>query len=459
MNLKSLFISSILLMFFSCRTSSENEKLENKKELLNNPISIKINVVETYWESNFIEDQLISNNNSEDSLTIKSHSKINTNPQASVFEGHLSRGIKYRVIAFTPTGAYVTHVDATVGETSKLLELDSGKTYTIVAYSFGNKHLPIVTKTNINSEIWFELGNTSEQFMYFKKYNFTPIDGEPINIRFTNKISSVKIVLNTTRLATFGNSGSLVSDVHVKNAHYAKGYIDVMNGNFIISSSSVDLKISMDKIMKDVYESGFIPMLIPVSSNGHLYANVLAPAKNGNQSKILQTDLELKPGTKHTYNINVTGESFVPVSKCTDPEAINNGGPLPCIYPQKKPQVVSIIGPPSLRAYRCPSNLSPFDCPGRRNRSTFLLIVKIDNFDPNIHRISHDGVYGLFRTERFAKTNSNSWEWAISFQSWIEYNSPIWNGLSYANYWIRVYDKNTGIKLSEREIEIPFITQ
>ena len=112
--------------------------------------------------------------------------------------------MKFRIIAYRQDdNSYQAHQDYTVGEQAQPLMLDSGKAYTIIAYSYGSTSaLPQISTgeiTNI-SQAKINYDDNNKDLMYQKTEGFIPDGNNPnnkIDIKLRHKLSQITTIINS----------------------------------------------------------------------------------------------------------------------------------------------------------------------------------------------------------------------------------------------------------------------
>lgn len=104
----------------------------------------------------------------------------------------LEKGIKYKLVAYTEGGQYVSSVDYTYGSESSVpgLQLDAGKTYTFIVYSVNSKlELPEVYNRDLISTAG--LKDISGDLMFFKKTMKLNFGDNNLNAVLQHKFSQI----------------------------------------------------------------------------------------------------------------------------------------------------------------------------------------------------------------------------------------------------------------------------
>ncbi|WP_411898219.1 hypothetical protein [Elizabethkingia occulta] len=147
----------------------------------------------------FFEAELAPSNND-----AKKSGNASTEFSALVAGDQIGAGMKFRIIAYRQDdNSYQAHQDYTVGEQAQPLMLDSGKAYTIIAYSYGSTSaLPQISTgeiTNI-SQAKINYDDNNKDLMYQKTEGFIPDGNNPnnkIDIKLRHKLSQITTIINS----------------------------------------------------------------------------------------------------------------------------------------------------------------------------------------------------------------------------------------------------------------------
>ncbi|WP_236620214.1 hypothetical protein [Elizabethkingia anophelis] len=130
----------------------------------------------------FFEAELAPSNDAKKSGRSSTESSILVNGD------QIGAGMKFRIIAYRQDdNSYQAHQDYTVGEQAQPLMLDSGKAYTIIAYSYGSTSaLPQISTGEMTNLSQAQIGydDNNKDLMYQKIENFIP-DGNSLIIKLT----------------------------------------------------------------------------------------------------------------------------------------------------------------------------------------------------------------------------------------------------------------------------------
>ncbi|AQX14035.1 MULTISPECIES: FISUMP domain-containing protein [Elizabethkingia] len=177
-------------------------KSSNQANLKETALPVKGNVQrqsKMITPSLFFEAELApSNNNAKKSGSVSAESSILVNGD------QIGSGMKFRIIAYRQDdNSYQAHQDYTVGEQAQPLMLDSGKAYTIIAYSYGSTSaLPQISTGEMTNLSQAQIGydDNNKDLMYQKIEGFTPDGNNPNNkldIKLRHKLSQITTVINS----------------------------------------------------------------------------------------------------------------------------------------------------------------------------------------------------------------------------------------------------------------------
>jgi len=451
--LKRIFNLYIILIFFSCRQIPENEKFESENVSLENLALVSINPIGIEWGNPLIsanaDEQGVSAWGGGNILIYSDLQPVSATNRIDIFndlqsaKSSISAGVRYVVVAFDyKTGNTVDSMIYTVGSIPKPLKLSIGKKYDLVIYSFNSSEAP-PRVSSINDRLSYEYSDKTKEFLYRKISEYIPGRGiSKLDVVLRHRFSYVKFILD--RSGFIGDIDSL--DSKLSNAHYKSGRININTGNFIGDSYS-DVYIHMKSLSENLYESEYIPIVLePGKKRSTFILEIAAMTVQSIEKKIKNLSVDIKPGTRHTYTIKLTGNSmtmptpvrcedsnadnyedfspckytpkctdsnamntgkalpciyactdpnatnrgqsqpckYPPPPKCTDPDATNNGGSLPCQYPPA-PRVAFGSLPKTYTPGTCCKNASNFCFNTYVN--DYSITVSINNYDSKLHKV------------------------------------------------------------------------
>ncbi|CAM3663630.1 FISUMP domain-containing protein [Elizabethkingia occulta] len=174
----------------------------------------------------FFEAELAPSNND-----AKKSGNTSAESSALVAGDQIGAGMKFRIIAYKQDdNSYQAHQDYTVGEQAQPLMLDSGKAYTIIAYSYGSTSaLPEISTgemTNL-SQAQIDYDDNNKDLMYQKTEGFIPDGNNPnnkVDIKLRHKLSQITTVINSY----IGN----ISEISWADLrpHHPQGVLSLSNG-------------------------------------------------------------------------------------------------------------------------------------------------------------------------------------------------------------------------------------
>jgi len=304
------------------RNSLIAKELELENEITQSDDNLHVDVQEITEEIHEKELNLTSN-------TIKNLSSKTTS--------YLNNGAAYRMILFDSEGKYLKHVDNTVGKPTKPLMISRGRTYSIVIFSFNSWYLPYFSGiSKINDYFPYTDTSYTKEFVYKRIDNYkTDKHKNTLKITLIHKKPQVKIKLDLTGLKTYNNEEPIARNAILEGINVTEGNVYISDGKLRNPKSKKDVRVTLSRKGKNIYESGFIPVNVYIWEDGYFKVDIKARAKHGYQEKTISShEILVNGGKRTTFNIKVTGTS-VPAPKCEDPEATNTGQPLPCKYPPK----------------------------------------------------------------------------------------------------------------------------
>ncbi|HAY3542654.1 TPA: hypothetical protein JRX92_000988 [Elizabethkingia anophelis] len=177
-------------------------KSSNQANLKETGLPVKGNVQrqsKMITPSLFFEAELAPSNNN-----AKKSGNASAESSALVAGDQIGAGMKFRIIAYRQDdNSYQAHQDYTVGEQAQSLMLDSGKAYTIIAYSYGSTSaLPEISTgemTNL-SQAKINYDDNNKDLMYQKTEGFIPDGNNPnnkVDIKLRHKLSQITTVINS----------------------------------------------------------------------------------------------------------------------------------------------------------------------------------------------------------------------------------------------------------------------
>jgi len=237
--LGALFILSVFLFIFSCRTTIENDELHNEYISSGNPVPIEINFLGTEWKNENIKDignysSLVVNNNNQnyayniDNFTFTEVKKILDKSKNNEYfsslglaneakTGILEDGIKYKILAYKKNGnSYIFHksCDFTAGNNSKII-LDAEQNYTFLIFSMETKELPEIVNENDFENVHFSLDKSdlNSQILYQRIDDFVPNgyinDTLPVKLKHVN--SNIRLILDSSKLIRDNEGKKIIS--------------------------------------------------------------------------------------------------------------------------------------------------------------------------------------------------------------------------------------------------------
>ena len=177
-------------------------KSSNQANLKETGLPVKGNVQrqsKMITPSLFFEAELAPSNND-----AKKSGNASTESSALVAGDQIGAGMKFRIIAYRQDdNSYQAHQDYTVGEQAQPLMLDSGKAYTIIAYSYGSTSaLPQISTGEMTNLSQAQIGydDNNKDLMYQKTEGFIPDGNNPnnkVDIKLRHKLNQITTVINS----------------------------------------------------------------------------------------------------------------------------------------------------------------------------------------------------------------------------------------------------------------------
>ncbi|UTF92218.1 hypothetical protein J2O08_13515 [Elizabethkingia anophelis] len=239
-----------------------------------------------------------------------------SNLQASASVGALAgvqekipNGVKYRLAVFDSNGKFVNQKVYTTGNNSpddgKDLQLEGGKNYKFVVYSYNNGEVPPVMDPE-HPELSSISGN--KDFMYFNTEKV--ISGETTNyldVVMKHKYTKVNIKLTAEdNITDFkGNIGP----------HHIENKVNLINGELTYDkdSTNVPLVITAGLNTKQIESSPLFSS--KESKNGMFRMSSIKVGNNEYTNKSFK--FEFKPGTQYNLNLKVKKEVIFDISQAS----------------------------------------------------------------------------------------------------------------------------------------------
>ncbi|MCT3905025.1 fimbrillin family protein [Elizabethkingia anophelis] len=263
----------------------------------------------------FFEAELApSNNNAKKSGNASAESSILVNGD------QIGAGMKFRIIAYRQDdNSYQAHQDYTVGEQAQPLMLDSGKAYTIIAYSYGSTSaLPQISTGEMTNLSQAQIGydDNNKDLMYQKTEGFIPDGNNPnnkVDIKLRHKLSQITTVINSY----IGNI-SEISWAYLR-PHHPQGVLSLSNGTISRTYESTE-RLNFSGSFPTTTATAN-PVLINADTGGSLTGVFLANltiSGIGNKTIDLPNTFKITPEYRSNLTINLR-KCGVYIGPNTDP--------------------------------------------------------------------------------------------------------------------------------------------
>ncbi|MGK4791555.1 FISUMP domain-containing protein [Elizabethkingia anophelis] len=249
----------------------------------------------------FFEAELApSNNNAKKSGNTSTESSILVNGD------QIGAGMKFRIIAYRhDDNSYQAHQDYTVGEQAQPLMLDSGKAYTIIAYSYGSTSaLPQISTGEMTNLSQAQIGydDNNKDLMYQKTEGFIPDGNNPnnkVDIKLRHKLSQITTVINS-----YIGDISEISWAYLR-PHHPQGVLSLSNGTISRTYESTE-RLNFSGSFPTTTATAD-PVLINADTNGSLTGLFSASLTVNHVGKTidLPNSFKIAPENKSTLTINL----------------------------------------------------------------------------------------------------------------------------------------------------------
>ncbi|MDV3949342.1 hypothetical protein CMT75_12545 [Elizabethkingia anophelis] len=281
-----------------------SDKLSNQISLKEAGLLVKGNIQrqsKMITPSLFFEAELASSNN-----VAKKTDNASTEFSAFVAGDQIGAGMKFRIIAYRQDNSYQAHQDYTVGEQAQSLMLDSGKAYTIIAYSYGSTSvLPEISTgemTNL-SQAKINYDDNNKDLMYQKIEGFIPDGNNPnnkVDIKLRHKLSQITTVINS-----YIGDITEISWADVR-PHHPEGVLSLSNGIVSRTYESTE-RLTFSGTFPTATATAN-PVLINADTGGSLtglFSANLTINGTGNKTISLPNSFKITPEYKSSLTINL----------------------------------------------------------------------------------------------------------------------------------------------------------
>ena len=279
-------------------------KSSNQANLKETGLPVKDNVQrqsKMITPSLFFEAELAPSNND-----ANKSGRASTEPTALIAGDQIGAGMKFRIIAYRQDdNSYQAYQDYTVGEQAQPLMLDSGKAYTIIAYSYGSTSaLPEISTgemTNL-SQAKINYDDNNKDLMYHKTEGFIPDGNNPnnkVDIKLRHKLNQLTTVINS-----YIGDISEISWAYLK-PHHPQGVLSLSNGTMSRTYESDERLNFSDSFPTTTVTAD--PVLINANTNGSLTGLFSASLTVNHVGKTidLPNSFKITPEYKSTLTINL----------------------------------------------------------------------------------------------------------------------------------------------------------
>ncbi|CAM3749888.1 FISUMP domain-containing protein [Elizabethkingia occulta] len=249
----------------------------------------------------FFEVELAPSNNN-----AKKSGNASAESSALVAGDQIGAGMKFRIIAYRQDdNSYQAHQDYTVGEQAQPLMLDSGKTYTIIAYSYGSTSaLPQISTGEMTNLSQAQIGydDNNKDLMYQKTEGFIPDGNNPnnkVDIKLRHKLSQITTVINS-----YIGDISEISWAYLR-PHHPQGVLSLSNGTISRTYESTE-RLNFSGSFPTTTATAD-PVLINADTNGSLTGLFSASLTVNHVGKTidLPNSFKIAPENKSTLTINL----------------------------------------------------------------------------------------------------------------------------------------------------------
>lgn len=279
-------------------------KSSNQANLKETGLPVKDNVQrqsKMITPSLFFEAELAPSNND-----ANKSGRASTEPTALIAGDQIGAGMKFRIIAYRQDdNSYQAYQDYTVGEQAQPLMLDSGKAYTIIAYSYGSTSaLPEISTGEMTNLSQAKIGydDNNKDLMYQKIEGFIPDGNNPnnkVDIKLRHKLNQITTVINS-----YIGDISEISWAYLK-PHHPQGVLSLSNGTMSRTYES-DERLNFSGSFPTTTATAD-PVLINADTNGSLTGLFSASLTVNHVGKTidLPNTFKITPENKSTLTINL----------------------------------------------------------------------------------------------------------------------------------------------------------
>ncbi|MCT4234918.1 fimbrillin family protein [Elizabethkingia anophelis] len=278
-------------------------KSSNQADLKETGLPVKDNVQrqsKMITPSLFFEAELAPSNND-----ANKSGRASTEPTALTAGDQIGAGMKFRIIAYRQDdNSYQAYQDYTVGEQAQPLMLDSGKAYTIIAYSYGSTSaLPGISTgemTNL-SQAKINYDDNNKDLMYQKIEGFIPDGNNPnnkVDIKLRHKLSQITTVINS-----YIGDISEISWAYLR-PHHPEGVLLLSNG-VVSRTYEGDERLTFSGTFPTTTATAD-PVLINADTGGGLTGLLSASLTVNNVGRTISfpNSFKITPEYKSTLTIN-----------------------------------------------------------------------------------------------------------------------------------------------------------
>ncbi|WP_407494489.1 fimbrillin family protein [Elizabethkingia anophelis] len=280
-------------------------KSSNQANLKETGLPVKGNVQrqsKMITPSLFFEAELAPSNNN-----AKKSGNASAESSALLARDQIGAGMKFRIIAYRQDdNSYQAHQDYIVGEQAQPLMLDSGKAYTIIAYSYGSTSaLPKISTGEMTNLSQAQIGydDNNKDLMYQRTEGFIPDGNNPnnkVDIKLRHKLSQITTVINS-----YIGDISEISWAYLK-PHHPQGVLSLSNGTISRNYES-DERLNFSGSFPTTTATAD-PVLINADTNGSLtglFSANLTVSGIGNKTIDLPNIFKITPEYKSNLTINL----------------------------------------------------------------------------------------------------------------------------------------------------------
>ncbi len=296
---RGLDMGQVLVHINLTGVKSNNEEL-NKPKILGRGLRTDLSqVIELPFDNNYSMVATLTPKSSENNINNLRASTVA--PTSDLDLEPLEKNVHYRLVVYKNDNSYFKQREFIYGQeaSNDTLLLNSGETYTFIAYSFGKTEtIPEVSSAPLSSAILKNVSGNSK-FMYFKKVFSLSVGSTNLNIVLKNMFSEVTVEIDASE--EMGNITTINANF---DQHYPTADISLLDGTISYNGNAGNTAISWMSLNQQVINSHPVNICNPGTNTANFTINQIS--LNGSKNK---TDLpplsglKILPGVKYTLKL------------------------------------------------------------------------------------------------------------------------------------------------------------